>query len=207
MSADEQAQVQRAIAGDADALAALLEHAAAVVRPTIERAIPRRLRSLLSADDVLQQTFTDAFLSIRSFAPVGNGAFTAWVTAIARRNVIDAVRYLDAERRGGRAETVPLGQSRASWPSQALRLARGNTSPAGGARRNEAAQALRSAVARLPADYQTVIRMYDLEGRAMADVASAIGRTRGAAYLIRQRGLARLEQLLGPSGDFFSTGA
>ncbi len=45
--------------------------------------------------------------------------------------------------------------------------------------------------------------MYDLEGRSVEDVAGALGRTPGAAYMLRARAHRWLREILGRSSDFF----
>lgn len=59
-------------------------------------------------------------------------------------------------------------------------------------------------LSRLPADYERVIRMYDLEGRGIEEVASELGRSSGAIYMLRARAHERLAGLLGSESRFFS---
>ena len=90
-----------AVAGDQDALAALLEWYAPRVRRSLAGKIDKRWRSLLSEDDVMQETYADAFLSIRTFVPRNTGAFLRWLMTLARNNLLDAVRGLQTEKKGG----------------------------------------------------------------------------------------------------------
>jgi DNA-directed RNA polymerase specialized sigma24 family protein len=55
----------------------------------------------------------------------------------------------------------------------------------------------------MPPDYSTVIRMYDLEGRGAESVASAMGRSTGAVYMLRSRAHDMLRTLIEGS-DFFT---
>lgn len=54
----------------------------------------------------MQETFTDAFLDILQFRPGPGSAFLAWLTTLATRNLYDAIRMLEAEKRGGRVRQV-----------------------------------------------------------------------------------------------------
>src|SRR5436190_709453 len=88
----------RAVAGDREALAALLERHGPAVRVRLRNAIPVRWQSVLSIDDVLQQTYADAFLDIERFDPAGSATFATWLKTLANRNLIDAIRALEAEK-------------------------------------------------------------------------------------------------------------
>ena len=64
-----------AVRGDRKALADLLERHASAIRRQVASKIPSRHRSILSEDDVMQQIYTDAFASIRTFVPEGENSF------------------------------------------------------------------------------------------------------------------------------------
>lgn len=171
----------------------LLEAESGGLRRAVDEALPRRWAALLAAEDVLQQTYTDAFVGIQGFVPVGDGAFGSWLRSMARNNVRDAVRALEADKRGGGLR--PLGAQDLATSAAGLldRLGAGTqTSPSAHLARSEAAAAVLAAVDGLPAVYSLVIRRMDLEGAGAAAVARELGRSAGAVHLLRQRALARL---------------
>ncbi len=59
-------------------------------------------------------------------------------------------------------------------------------------------------LAKLPPDYATVIRLYDLQGKPIAEVAADLGRSEGAVYMLRARTHDRLRELLPGESKFFS---
>jgi DNA-directed RNA polymerase specialized sigma24 family protein len=63
---------------------------------------------------------------------------------------------------------------------------------------------LQEAIKALPDIYAKVVRMYDLEGRAVAEVASSLGRSEGAVYMLRARAHERLHEIMGRTSEFFS---
>jgi len=194
--------VDAAAAGDQDALERLLERHAPELRRRIAGLMPRRWRSLLSDDDILQQTYADAFLSISRLQTRDEDVFLSWLARMARRNLIDAVRMLDAEKRGGgRRRVEPGGES-----GLALYEVLGGTSqtPSRQAARIEAGQALDQALRRLPAEYQRVVRMFDLEGRSIEEAAEAMGRTTGATYMLRIRAHRMLCEIMGTESKYLS---
>lgn len=203
MGDDEEQLLGRARQGDEEALAELLRQQAPRLRRSLAGRIPVRWQGLLSEEDVLQETYADAFLEIGRFVPTGPGALGAWLARMAQNNLADALRYLGAQRRGGGATPgdghAGAGTAEASAEALLASLtARSRSSPSRHAERGEAARLLDAALTRLPADHERVVRLYDLEGRAIEEVAGALGRSPGAAYLLRHRALSRLQRWLAP---------
>ena len=207
MNPNEEAVIDQAVAGDRAALRALLERYGPVVARQVDRRIGKRWRSVLDADDVMQVTYLEAFLQIDRLLGRDGPAFEGWIARMAEHNLRDAVRELSCKKRpdpARRITTVSGGDS-----SVALLDLLGATSstPSRRAARAEYGSAIDSALAKLPADYRTVVRLYDLENHAAGDVAQAMGRSEGAVYMLRVRAHDRLRFLLGPASNFFSDSA
>ena len=142
----------------------------------------------------MQETLTDAFLDHETFSG-GDTAFRAWLHTLADHNLVDAIRGLDAARRGGDGGAVRSIDD-SSWETFFHSLTgKTQTSPSVGAARLEIADRMRELVHRLPPDHRAVIEGYDLEGRSIDEVARVLGRSEGACYLLRNRALKRLQRL------------
>jgi len=113
--ATEDELLQQACEGDEKALGKLLDLHTPELRRVVARKLPARWQSLLSEEDVLQQTFTDAFLDINQFKPGRDSVFLAWLTTLATHNLLDAIRMLEADKRGGRVRRVTPGASDESY--------------------------------------------------------------------------------------------
>ena len=187
-------RLERARRGDDGALEELLREHAGEARRAVAGRVPERLRSVLSEEDVLQETYTDAFLAIARFEPVGDGAFGAWLRTLARNNLRDAIRALEADKRGGAVRARRGGSLDALVAELAERT---GASPGAAAGRAETAAAVRAAVERLPEAHARVVRAHDLEGRPIEAIAAELGRSPGAVWLLRNRALKRLVELLG----------
>lgn len=196
--------IRRAIGGDREALGNLLEQVGPVVRRDVAARIPAKWRSLLSADDVMQQTYADAFRGITRFVPLGDGAFRAWLANLAKCNTCDALKMLQADKRGGTMCRVDPNGDGSSYLNLFDVLSSSGTSPTKQVARSEVAERLEEAVASLPDAYQVVVRKYDLEGCSAKDIASDLRRSPGAVHMLRARAHDRLRQLLGCEGDFFT---
>lgn len=197
-----QDRVARAVAGDKNALAELLE----TFGPELEAGlrIGSRWNGLLEASDVMQATYLEAFMQIRTFDPARADAFAAWLRRMAENNLRDAIRALEA-----RKNPPPRMRLDAHGEDSALALfdllTAGTGTPSQAARRVENIARVREALKLLPKDYSRTIQLYDLEGRPVEEVASAMGRSVGAVYMLRMRGHDRLRELLGGSSQFFES--
>lgn len=192
---DETSLITHAAAGDDDALTQLLKQHSGAIEACVREAFPRRLASQLSVDDVLQSVYADAFLSVRAAHFADARDFPAWLRTIARNNLRDLVRFLDADKRGG--GRAPVTADRNSTQMLLLELLSADSStPSREIRRDEAASVLQAALARLPEDERRAIQLVELEERSIDDVARELGRTRGGVNVLRHRARRRLAEIL-----------
>jgi len=153
---------------------------------------------------VLQVTYLEAFLEIERFTPRGPGSFLAWITHIAENNLRDAVKGLERAKRPDPRKAVRGPAGHDSYVALVELLGTTNSTPSRHAARGEAGSFLERAIAALPPDYEKVVRMLDLEGRAVSDAARDLGKTPGAVHMLRARAHGRLRELMGPESQFFS---
>ncbi|MEZ6092152.1 MAG: RNA polymerase sigma factor [Pirellulaceae bacterium] len=199
---DEADTVQRAISGDHEAVANLLEHYAPLLRRRLAGRIDTRWQGILSDDDVLQETYIDVFLGISDFVPKGEHAFLRWITTLARNNLLDAVKGLQTLKKG-RGHHRVLGAVDGDSSIDLLNMLGGTvTSPSLDAARREANRMLKAAISKLPEADAAVVRQYDLEGRPIAEVADSLGCSQGAVFMRRSRAHQRLREILGSSSHY-----
>ncbi len=196
--------IGRATGGDEEALESLLARHSPVLRGRLQGRIAPHWRSMIEVDDVLQVTYLEAFLRIRSYQDRGEASFLAWLTRIADNNLRDAIRGLERAKRPDPRRRVVSPGSDESYVGLVEVLGMTLTTPSMNAARGEMVAELERMLSRLPADYERVIRMYDLEGRGIEEVASELGRSSGAIYMLRARAHERLAGLLGSESRFFS---
>ncbi len=196
----EAEQIRAAIAGDMDALTRLLRARTAQLRSQLK--IDARWQSVIDVDDILQITFTEAFLRIGRFEPTGPGAFMAWLSRIADNNLRDAIKGLQRQKRPPPAPQA-TGRGDASVVELLELLGVTTTTPTRVFAQNELKEALERALAALPEDYARAVRAYDLEGRSIAETSQLLDRKPGAVHMLRARAHGRLRELLGQN-PFFS---
>jgi RNA polymerase sigma factor (sigma-70 family) len=182
-----EAAIHSAVAGDRSALARVLEHHTSVLQTRIAPDVPTRHQAVFAVEDILQLTFTDVFLSIERFEDRGPGAFLAWVTALARRNLQDAIRLCDADKRGGgRLLAKPVSPT-SSRSTLLQRVAATTSTPSHHLAQHEAETLLARSLAALPQLHRTVVELTDLQGMAAEEVARFVDRSAGAVYMLRAR--------------------
>lgn len=197
--------LRAAVGGDRAALVALLQELSPPIRARIEGKIPAAMRPMLDADDVMQVTYSEAFLRLKRFTTGGAGAFAAWLGRLAENNLIDAVRAMEAAKRPDPRKRVGGGaDSEASMVQLVELLGVTNTTPSRVMAKGEASGALLRAIDSLPEQYAKVVRLYDLAGKSVREVAAELGKSDGAIFMLRARAHERLRELMGPRAQFFS---
>lgn len=187
--------VARATEGDADALAELLEFVGPRIRDGLR--IDPLWQASLDADDVMQTSYMETFLRISSLETRTAAGFRAWLSRIAENNLRDAIRGLERAKRPDPRMQVrerPMADSCSQLLEQ---LGWSSHTASRDALLRESVTLLRQALARLPESYRAVVELYDLEGRTIERVAEAMGRSAGAAYMLRARAHDRLREQLG----------
>lgn len=188
--------IDRAVAGDQKALSDLLEMHGPSVRRTLTGRIDRRWQAVLSEDDVMQETYADAFLGVGHFRPQGEQAFLRWLTTLARNNLLDAVRSLQTAKNGGDRVRLANPGGGTSHHDLLVTISASLTTPSRKLGRKEDIELLERGLNQLPASYRDVVVLYDLKGLAAEDAAAQLGCSPGALYMRRSRAHAMLADLL-----------
>jgi len=197
--------VAQAVRGDRDALAGLLERYGPQVRGGLK--ISPKWQGCVDADDVMQVTYLEAFLHVRDFRPGGPGSFPAWLRRIAENNLRDAIRALERDKRPSPQNRAQLPPAEESYVALVEQVAGTSTTPSRVAAAGEVKELVEAALRQLPADYEKVLRLYELEGRSGPETAALMGRSHGAVKMLLARARDRLRELLGSGSKFFSHSA
>ncbi|MFW6161659.1 MAG: RNA polymerase sigma factor, partial [Planctomycetota bacterium] len=153
--------VQRAVAGDADAMAALYE----THRERVYRIAYHYVHNQQDALDLCQEVFVRAFESLASFE--GRARFSTWLMRIATNTCIDHLRYHKARKHGELDEHLVTGDQRV--PGH-----RTVPDPTGGLERQEVRAAIDAAVDRLTPEHRTVFVLHAVEGLTYREIAEVM---------------------------------
>lgn len=196
--------IKKAGAGDAEALAALLREHGPRVRERIAPKIGRQWSGLIEPDDVMQVTYLEAFTQFARASIKDAPAFVAWLTRIAENNLKDAIRAFDRAKRPDPRKRVTGPANEDSYIGLVEVLGVTTTTPSRDAAKREAVTVMDRALAKLPADYAKIVRLYDLECRPMEEVSTELKRSAGACYMLRARAHDALREAMGTASQFFS---
>lgn len=183
--------------GDRAALGQLLVRHAADLGRRLAARMPRSLERVCSVDDVLQQTYADAFRDIGRFEPRGPGSFFAWLETIGQRRLQNAVASAGRLKRGGalRGYDPPAGAD-TSVRDLLAQVAGADPTASREAVQEEQCAALNVALGELPADYREVLRLRFLEGCSLEDAAARMQRSTAAVRALTDRAKQALRSAL-----------
>jgi RNA polymerase sigma-70 factor (ECF subfamily) len=198
--------LNRAIAGEPLALDRLLLDHHRALRAVVEKKLPSTLTSVVSADDILQECFTEAYRDIGKFRPDGPNALFRWLCTIADHRLLDAVRaHRAAKRGGGRAPVGEVGNDRNSAMLALLDVVFAHEhTPSRSVAGHEAADAVQSAIETLKPEYRDAIRLRYIEGRNVGETAAMMNKTERSVHKLCSRGIQKLREVLGEASKYFS---
>lgn len=172
--------VQRAKAGDRDALDRLFERSLPALRRWASGRLPRWTRDLMDTDDLVQETVVRAIRRIDSFEPRHEGALQAYL----RQAIVNRIR--DEVRRTVRSpQPAPLDENERDREASPLDVAIGR----------EAVDRYEAALARLrPEDREAIVARVEMDC-SYEQVAQALAKpSPDAARMAVSRALLRLAE-------------
>lgn len=175
--ANEGQLIAQAQSGDKAAVSTLYE---AYVQ-AIHTYISYRVESDMIAEDLTAEVFLRMVQGLPRYKDSG-APFGAWLYRIAATQVADYYRH--------NKRIVELSDNQAS----------DDTDPFGKAAKNEERARLRTALAALPADFQTLLILRFMQEQSHTIVAAALNKSEAAIRVMQHRALNALAQQLGASG-------
>ncbi len=200
---DELELIAQARAGQRLAFERLLVRHAGPLMQRISCRIPQRLRSVVDAEDILQEAFADGWEALAGFQPNGANAFGSWLARIAEHRLLDVIKAHRAAKRGGDGRCAPRGLDGQLTQVLSL-LAVHQRTPSRSVARREALLAVRTALPQLKESFRDVLRLRFMEGLSVGEVADRMNRTEWAVQKLTARALASLREALGDGAGFLS---
>jgi RNA polymerase sigma-70 factor (ECF subfamily) len=202
----ENTLIERAVNGDAGATELLLLRHYDRLCSELTPLLPRDLKAVVTAADVLQEAYIVAFREIHTFIPRDPQAFHAWLRAIARHRLLDMVKAQRAAKRGGGRQAVrdagnPAAASLAGLLAQ---LDIDGHTPSRSVAGHEAVAALQVGLSGLQPAYRTALTLRYIEQLPIAEIARRMDRSEPAVHALCHRGLERLRAALGRASQYFS---
>jgi RNA polymerase sigma-70 factor (ECF subfamily) len=204
MDESESELVAQAADGDRAAIQQLLTRHHGQLVAIIEDKVPADLQGVLAAEDVCQEAYVAVFQQIGSLQDRSAPAFRGWLHAIAERKLIDAIRALRAQKRGGGRQVGGEAADVSSVIELLDIVATHEQTPSRSAARRELISGVHSALERLNDDHREALRLHYIEGLSVAGAAERMGRSPKALVMLCNRALRQLAQIIGDPARFLS---
>lgn len=181
--------------GELTALGQALEVCRNYLLLVAEKEMDPRLKAKGGASDLVQQTFLEAQKDFDRFDGTSEQELLAWLRRMLLNNVANFRRHwVNTDKRRADRE-IPLAsndpsRTGASW------LADGGLTPSREMMADERDSAVHAAIARLPEDYQQVLKMRYIEDRPFEEIAEAMNRTANAVRKLWARAVEKLQEEL-----------
>ncbi len=157
--------------------------------------VEKRLQSKVDASDLVQQTLLEAYRDFRNFRGGTEAEWLAWLRRILTHNAANFIRHWQTTGKRQARREVQLGPADSSAAPRFDPSDHGE-SPSQQLMRKEREVLVADAVAQLPADYQEVINLRNLQRLPFNEVAERMGRSRPAVQMLWLRALNQLQQIL-----------
>jgi RNA polymerase sigma-70 factor (ECF subfamily) len=196
-SADPSELIDRCRAGDDRAREELFGHYRAYLHVLAQTQVGRHLRAKCSPSDLVQQTLLEAHRDFAAFQGTHEAELLAWLRRILAHNLYNEARHF-ATRRRDAAREMSLEQIQTGVDQSSVALGRclaaDTPSPSQVASQRESAVQLADALARLPADYQTVLCLRVFEELSAEEIGQRMSRSAGAVRMLQMRALTALRE-------------
>jgi len=174
-------------------LIGLLQNHYQPVLSFIDQKLPKSLRHILDPQDLLQDTYFNAFRLVSTLRSDDYDAFHRWLLTIARNQIVDAVRRHNAAKRGSKM----VGQSPENWTEDSIavlleELAVHERTPSKSAIMHELMGTLTRSMESLPEAYQAALRLRYFEQLNVCEMAVRMNRTERAIHELCHRALKSL---------------
>lgn len=189
--------IEQARRGDAECREQLFELCRKYLGFAARAQVESWLKVKVDASDLVQQTMLEAHRDFDRFKGGSEGELLAWLRRILLHNVADFIRHYrgtakrqvcrevpfrdpaDTGMRGGAPEPAAAGET----PSQHLL-------------RQDNQLRVAEALEKLPADYQEVVLLRNLQRLPFSEVAELMGRSRPAVQMLWKRAIDKLRQVM-----------
>ena len=204
---DEADLLQRAKAGDQQALAALFARYRDRLRKMVRLRLDRRVSGRIDASDVLQDAYLDVARRFPEYAAAPAVPFYVWLRALAGQRLVDLHRrHLGAQMRdAGQEISLCRGAlPAASSASLAQQLLAGLTSPTQAAIRAEMQVRLQETLNSMDPIDREVVVLRHFEELTNVEAAEVLGIETSAASKRYIRAIRRLKAILDAVPGFFA---
>lgn len=187
--------INRAKAGDSDALDALLSRYRPYLRVVAEGLMRPYFRTRFDGSDIVQEVCRDVAFGIGELFGSSEREFVAWIKRILKNNLANLCRDHTAAKRDVRLEKN-FGSSADHISIQWLALDASGTRPESQVIKDESALLLAQTLTRLPYEQRTAIQMRYVEGYKLAQISEHMQTSISTVVRLIDQGLLGMKEML-----------
>jgi len=191
--------VERAHAGDVDALNELFQRYHQTMVEVARRKLGPRLRLKEDPDDLAQTTFREATRDFQQYRYQGEGSLLRWLVQILKNKIRDRAEFYQAGKRDvglERAVDAP-SDSPGEGPRTPLDFTAHDLSVTQVVQRDENVELLREALQDLSPEHRTAITLVFFQGCSLREAGERMGgRTEDAVRMMLRRAESKLGERL-----------
>lgn len=171
---------RKAVAGDRNAAAQMLQLYRPALTAVAQKRIPPVLRSRIGASDLVQQTCEDVYSSLSTVRARSGSQLWKWLLSLMLKNLVDARRrFISCQKRSVLRESADAVES--------MTLTSARRSPLEDLIDQEDAARLQVALGSLPEAYSTVLRWHYHEGQSYSEISVRVERSVDAVRMLLRR--------------------
>jgi RNA polymerase sigma-70 factor (ECF subfamily) len=160
-----------------------------------------RVQGKVDLSGVVQQTLLEAHRASSHAPHEDENDLARWLRRILANNLRDEIRKLHTQARDvEREQSLEAGLEASSSRIEGWLVAE-QSSPSQRAIRNEEQLRLAAALAKLPDDQRRSVELHHLKGLSLVEIATEMGRSKGAVAALLFRGLNKLRELLSEKAE------
>lgn len=192
------ALVERAQAGDAEALNDLFTHYHGIMVEQARRRLGPRLRAKEEPDDLAQTTFREAARDFSRYRYQGEGSLLRWLIQILQNKIRDRAEFYSANKRDAAKErSIEVVDTDSEGPARTLEPEAPDLSVTMQVQRDENFLLLRRALQELSEDHRRAITLVFFQGKSLREAGEELGgRTEDAVRMLLRRAEDRMAELL-----------
>jgi RNA polymerase sigma-70 factor (ECF subfamily) len=191
-----QGLIDRIKHGDQEAFSRLFEKHRPRLAVLIHYRLSPELRRFYEVDDILQETFLEAFRDFDQFSYQSPGSFMSWLARISDHVMADLARSQGRQKRQAAEMLRFRSESNPSGPEPV-----DSRTPSRVFAEEEGLRELLAKLNALPENYRQAILLMKVEGLATQEAAARLGKTNESTALLLHRALKRFRALQTPQKE------
>jgi len=195
-SGDAPELLDRAAAGDPEALEALFRKYLPALRAFLRLRMSPALRAKESCTDLAQSTCREVLEHLDRFDHRGEQGFRQWLFTTAWRKVAKRYRHYGTDKRDLAREQGQAAASSTGGDAELAQVYQTLSTPSMQLMRREEMEHLEACFAALPEHYREVITLSRVVGLSHQEIAATMGRSEGATRTLLHRALGELADRL-----------